>query len=248
MSWRDRPMAGFDTETTGVDVENARIVTACVGIATAQGWTARNWLLRQAAEIPAEATKIHGITTSHANKRGEDPAGAVAAIRDDLYKAWGLDMPVVCYNAVFDLTILDRELRRHGLGGLEIRGQVLDPLVIDKALDRYRRGSRKLVDTCAHYGVTLSNLDAHGAEADARAVCRLAWKLASKPWRGTTGRGEFMAMCGTPLHKLHAWQADQYRLQRESFAAFLAKKGEQLDDPSTDWPLRPAPSTATTAA
>jgi DNA polymerase-3 subunit epsilon len=248
MSWRDRPMAGFDTETTGVDVETARIVTACVGLATPQGWTARNWLLTQDTDIPAEAIEIHGITTEHANEHGEDPAGAVAAIRDDLYKAWSLGMPIVGYNAVFDLTILDRELRRHSLGGLDVRGPVLDPLVIDKAIDRYRRGSRKLIDTCTYYGIALTDEDAHGAEADARATCRLAWKLAGKPWRGTTGRGQFMAMCGTPLPELHAWQADQYRMQREQFAEYLARKGERLDDPSTDWPLRPAPNPATAAA
>jgi DNA polymerase-3 subunit epsilon len=241
-------MAGFDLETTGVDVETARIVTACVGLATKQGWSARNWLLRQDEPIPAEATEIHGITTEYANQCGTDPASSLPEIRDDLYKAWQLGMPVVAYNAVFDLTILDRELRRHNLGGLDIRGPVLDPLVIDKALDRYRKGSRKLIDTCTYYGVALSADDAHGAEADARAAARLAWRLAGKPWRGTTGRGQFMAMCGTPLRELHAWQAEQYRQQRESFAAYLASRDEQLDDPSTDWPLRPVPNPATTTA
>lgn len=248
MSWRDRPLIGFDTETDSPNPDEAQIVTACVGLATSQGWSARGWMLRPARPIAEEAIAIHGITTEHAAEHGQDRAEALIQIRDDLYHGWDMGCPVVIYNAPYDCTVLDRELRRHNLGGLDIRGPVLDPLVIDKALDRYRKGSRKLIDTCTYYGVALSADDAHGAEADARAAARLAWRLAGKPWRGTTGRGQFMAMCGTPLRELHAWQAEQYRQQRESFAAYLASRDEQLDDPSTDWPLRPVPNPATTTA
>ncbi len=53
---------------------------------------------------------------------------------------------------------------------------VIDPLVLDKALDRYRRGSRKLADVCAHYGITLDN--AHDASADTLAAIALARALA----------------------------------------------------------------------
>ena len=35
-----------------------------------------------------------------------------------------------------------------------------------------------------------------------------------------------------------------YREQRESFAKYLAKKGERLDDPNTIWPLKPYPAAA----
>ena len=64
MSWRDRPMAGFDTETDGVNPEECEIISACVGLATQQGWSARNWLLKPSRPIPAEATAIHGITVA----------------------------------------------------------------------------------------------------------------------------------------------------------------------------------------
>jgi DNA polymerase-3 subunit epsilon len=42
---------------------------------------------------------------------------------------------------------------------------VVDPLVIDKWLDRYRKGSRKLEAICAHYGAVLD--EAHDADFDA---------------------------------------------------------------------------------
>ena len=228
MTWRDRPLVGFDTETTSPDPETARIVSACIGVAvpSAGTWAPRSWLLRQSEPIPAEATAIHGITTEHANEHGTPAAKAIAQIRDDLYRAWADDMPVVIYNAVYDLTVLDRECRRHDLGVLDVRGPVLDPLVIDKAVDRYRRGSRKLIDTARHYGVTLDENDAHGAEADAFASVRIAWNLAHR-------------LDDLDAERLMAWQAEHYAEQRRSFAAYRARRGEPLTDTSTHWPMRP---------
>ena len=223
MGWRGN-MIGYDSETTGVDVESARIVTACIGHAGLDGWEAHTWLLRQSEPIPAEATAVHGITTEEANRDGIDPAVALSGIRDALYRAWAEGVPVVGHNVSYDLTVLDRELRRHGLSGLEICGPVLDTLVLDKLHDRYRRGSRKLVDVAAHYGITLTEADAHGAEADALASCRIMWKM-----------GGYII---SP-EQAHAAQVDAYREQRESFASYLASKGEALEDTNTVWPLKP---------
>ena len=69
----------------------------------------------------------------------------------------------------------------------------------------------------------LSESDAHGAEADALAACRIAWKIGAG-WHD--------------LQHIHDEQVAAYREQRESFAAYLAKKGERLDDPNTVWPLK----------
>lgn len=232
MSWRDRPFFGLDLETTGTNPETANIVTACVGLAgAAHRWTARNWLLQQHDDIPAEATAVHGITTEQANRDGQDPTGALQQIVDDLDRGWAMGMPLIIYNAPYDLTVLDRNLRRHNLPPLTVTGPVIDPLVIDKAIDRYRRGSRKLIDVAAHYGITLDQADAHGAETDALTACRIAWKIAPR--------------CPSPadaadlLAWLQGWQAEQYTAQRASFAAYLAKQGKQLDDPSTAWPMTP---------
>lgn len=223
MSWRDG-ICALDLETTAPDPELARIVTCCFGIGSADGWDARTWLFRQGEPIPPEATAIHGITTEVANEHGDDPREALLEITDQLSVAWASGYPVAIYNAPYDLTVLERESRRHGLT-FEVVGPVIDPLVCDKALDRFRRGSRKLIDVARHYGVTLDESDAHGAEADALATCRLAWKLAPKL---PSDRAE-----------LASWQRDQYREQRLSFADYRRRRGEPLDDESTDWPLRP---------
>ena len=227
MTWRNEPMCGLDFETDSPDPEDARIVTACVGFASPDGWEPTTWTLKTTRPTPAGAQNIHGITTEHADSAGIDHAAGLVEIRDALRGAWQAGTPVVGWNVVYDLTVLDRELRRHNLGGLSIDGPVIDGLVLDKAVDRYRKGSRKLVDVAAHYGVELGG-DAHSAEADALAACRIVWKIG----RRNDGLPE-------SADELHGYQADAYREQRLSFAEYRREKGQPLDDESTDWPIRP---------
>lgn len=233
MSWRNTPLTGFDIESSGLDIEQVSIVTACVGIVQPGGpWKARNWLLKQDQPIPDAATAVHHITTEQANAEGMDHATALAEIREAIYYGWANGGVLCGYNlGSYDLNLLDRELRRYDLGGFEVRGPVIDGLVVDKTIDTYRKGSRKLIDVCRHYGITLDEADAHGAEADALAATRLAWKLAPQ-------------LPDDPTN-LMQWQASSYALQRTSFAAYLRKqgKGAEADDVAADtsWPLRPAP-------
>lgn len=230
--WADGPLLGFDVETTGTDVTTARIVTASVLIVRpAEALDERRqvktfgWLINPGVNIPPEATAIHGITDMQAQK-GEAPISALAAIAGMLHGAKQSGAPVIVYNASFDLTLLGYELARYDLPPLDI-GHVVDPFVIDRRVDKYRKGSRKLVDVAKHYGVELGD-DAHGAEADARATVRLAWKLAAR----------FPALVGeVSLAELHEtqieWQADW----AAGFEAYLAKQGkpEHIDGA---WPLR----------
>ena len=227
MSWRDY-LAGFDLETDSPDPEDARIVTACVGIANSGGWTPKNWLLQPDRDIAESATAIHGITTEMARIDGTDRADGLKQIAAAIRAAWAAGAVLVSHNSPYDLTVLDRELRRNGHGPLTLDGPVVDTLVLDKAVDRFRKGKRTLIVTAAHYGFELTEADAHGAEADALASCRIAWRIASTH---PVGRMDTAT--------LTTWQADQYREQRESFAAYRRKRGEPLDDETTDWPLRP---------
>lgn len=172
MSWDDVAFVGFDTETSGSDPLTAEIVSACLGD--------RTWLLRPTRPIPAAASAIHGITTEAAERGGMDHAQGLTEIRSAIGAVWAAGDALCVYNASFDCTILDRECRRHGLGGFSVEGVVVDPMVLDKEFDKYRRGKRTLVVTAAHYGVELSDDDAHGAAADATATAQLAAILAPK--------------------------------------------------------------------
>jgi hypothetical protein len=101
--------------------------------------------------------------------------------------------PVVGFNLCYDLTLLDRELRRHGRPPLE-PGYVIDAFVLDKHVS-YRRGPRKLVDQCQHYGVRIDG--AHDAAADALAAARVAWRIAQR----------YPTVSGKTLPELHDAQA-----------------------------------------
>ncbi|MER8158117.1 3'-5' exonuclease [Streptomyces sp. NPDC094472] len=232
MSWHLGRMCGYDLETTGPDPETARIVTACVvqvgGDRPAQ---TANWLSDvDGEEIPAEAAKIHGITTERARAEGTDLREVVESIINALAQVALSGVPVVAMNARYDLTVIDREARRYGMPALAdtIGGdlRVIDPFVIDKQVDRYRRGSRKLTALCEHYQVRLDG--AHSADADAIAACRVAWRLGQR----------YERLAAMTLDALHAAQVEWAAEQAASLQEYFRKT-----DPNAycapEWPLVP---------
>lgn len=220
----------FDLETTGIDETEDRIVTAFIGTMCADGsiGTGRSWLVDPGVEIPEPATAVHGVTTDHAREHGADAAVSVAQIVRALQGFANEGIPVVAYNAAYDLSLLAAEARRHDAAPL--RGVlVIDPLVLDKALDPYRRGSRRLTDTAAHYGATLGS-DAHDARADAVAAGDVALAL----FRA------FPTLSATPLSTLQQRQKRWARLQADSLTEYLHRAGRMTGDERVDggWPLR----------
>jgi DNA polymerase-3 subunit epsilon len=143
-------------------------------------------------------------------------------------------VPLVVMNAPFDLTLLDRELKRHRDTPLSSyftgpAWSVLDPRVLDKHLDRYRRGRRTLTDLCAHYEVPLH--DAHDAAADAAASLDLVRAI---------GRRYADRLDGLAAPGLHARQAVWHAAQSRGLQAWFARNGsDERTDPA--WPLRPEP-------
>lgn len=231
VNWLDRPLAAFDLETTGTDPEEDRIVTASVALVGAGlDPDATDWLVDPGIEIPAKATEVHKITTEMARAEGRDPAEAVSEITELLAAYLKEGYPVVAFNARYDLTMLDRESRRHGVEPLvDMVGDsfqllVLDPLILDKQQDPYRRGKRKLTDLCALYGVELT--EAHAANADALAAARLAWRLG----RDNPEFGEL------DLPTLHENQIEWARAQAESLQRFFDEQGRN-ETVETEWPL-----------
>lgn len=182
MSWHTGRLAAFDIETTGVDPESDRIVTTAVSV-VGDGLAAEHhsWLVDPGIDIPAGATSVHGITTERARAEGRSPDEAVDEITTALADQLQQGVPVIAFNARFDLTILDREARRHGLRPLldRVGGPdgmlVVDPYVLDRQFDRFRRGKRTLGAVCEHYRVALDEV--HAATADALAAARLAFRL-----------------------------------------------------------------------
>lgn len=234
MSWHTGRMCGFDLESTGVDVENDRIVTACVVHCGGSHETqSRTWLADPGVDIPEEAAAVHGITTERARAEGQMAGEVTQEIAGYLRLTVMSGVPIVAMNAAFDLSMFDRECRRYAVPPL-FRGDdsplVIDPRVLDKHVDRYRRGGRTLTDLCAHYGVRLDG--AHSADADALAACRVAWRIAE----------QYPEIAAMSLAELHQAQIEWAREQAASLADYFARtpgKEHQAAGVRGDWPLIP---------
>ncbi|MFI9568893.1 3'-5' exonuclease [Streptomyces rishiriensis] len=232
--WYEGPLAAFDTETTGVDVETDRIVSAALVVQDAPGARPRvnRWLVNPGVPVPAGATEVHGLTDDHLQRNGRWPSPVMFEIAELLAEQAAAGRPLVVMNAPFDLTLLDRELRRHRASSLghwldATPLRVLDPRVLDKHLDRYRKGRRTLTDLCAHYDVTLA--EAHDAAADALAALEVVRALG----RRFAARLERLSPA-----ELHTLQATWHAAQARGLQAWFARSGtpETVD---TSWPLRP---------
>ncbi|MFE9011942.1 3'-5' exonuclease [Streptomyces cyaneofuscatus] len=234
MSWHQGPLVGFDLETTGTDVETDRIVTAALvrldpdGTVTKQ----RTWLLDPGVAIPEQASAIHGIGTDHARKHGARAASAVAEIAHAVAEVLHSGVPLVVMNARYDLSLLDRECGRYGLDSVEQRiggvpSPVIDPLVIDKHVDKYRKGKRALQALCEHYGVTLS--DAHDATADAVAAVRVVRRMGERHRPVST----------LPPAELHALQVRAAAEQSASLQAYLRRTANPTAVVEQAWPVIP---------
>jgi len=225
--WADT-LAVFDLETTGIDIDTCRIVTAYVGVLDRDGRVVeqRSWLADPGVEIPTAASLIHGVSTERARAEGMPAARAVTEIIAALADAAGRGLPIVAYNAAYDLSVLSREAERYGVTPLPGPGPVVDPLVIDKAVDRYRRGKRTLTAAAAHYGVEL--VDAHDAGADATAAGRVAQAIARA----------YPEVALLAAAELHERQVEWARLQAESYQDWRRRNGEPEFVAVGAWPLR----------
>ncbi len=232
--WYEGPLAAFDTETTGVDVETDRIVSAALVVQDAPGTRPRvtRWLVNPGVPVPVAASEVHGLTQEHLQRNGRWPAPVMYEVAQALAEQAAVGRPVVVMNAPFDLTLLDRELRRHRASSLSRWFErspllVLDPRVLDKHLDRYRKGRRTLADLCAQYEVALE--EAHDAAADAVAALEVTRAV---------GRRFAARLERLSPGELHTLQAVWHAAQARGLQAWFARTGtEEIVDPA--WPLRP---------
>jgi DNA polymerase-3 subunit epsilon len=144
-SWFDL-LGVFDLETTGIDVETSRIVSAHVGVIDASGTVVeeRAWLADPGVEIPTQASAVHGITTERARAEGRPAPEVVAEIIAALEDLVARGLAITIYNAPYDLSLLHHEAVRHGVAPLHEPVPIIDPLVLDRAVDKYRKGKRTL--------------------------------------------------------------------------------------------------------
>lgn len=218
--------AGFDLETTHVAVDVARIVSASIVVVDGVGGVVEKyeWLADPGISIPAEAVAVHKITDELVSREGRAAVEVVGELVTLLGQLFSAKIPVVAYNAAYDFTVLYNETLRHGLAGLVLPAPIFDPYVVDKQVDKFRKGKRTLEAACAHYGVVLEN--AHTAFDDAYAAVLLALAL----------RVSFAKELEMGLYDLYLKQVEWARLQAASYEKYLQRNDPQAKV-SGFWPI-----------
>lgn len=227
--WSRRPLLSWDTETTGVDPDTDRIVEVALATIDVDGTVLDSWstIVDPGIEIPEGAAAVHGITTERARLEGIEPELALATLADRIYEVAAIpSRPIVAHNVAFDLPIILAEADRHDVD-VPAFAPYLDSLVIDKAVDRYRKGSRRLIDVARHYGVALEESQAHGALADCIAAGRIMRALLAT----------YPALAEKPLAALWLWQGRWAEEQRESFVDYRRRTSDPTFDKPAGWPV-----------
>lgn len=221
-------LAVFDTETTGIDTSEAHIVSATIALLGAEEDVVEryDWLLDPGIEIPEAAERVHGISTEVARASGINAAVGIQQIVAQLAEMIERGFPVVAYNAPFDLTLLRAEAARHGVAWPEDLSPVIDPLILDKQFDRYRKGKRTLEAVAAHHGVEIGN--AHDAGDDAIAAGRVLQRIARK----------YADVIPGELDELHRAQIEWAAAQAASFQEYMRRARDPQFVADGRWPLR----------
>lgn len=224
--WYEGRLCGFDLETTSADPCEARIVQACVcHVGNGAPTDSRVWIVNPGIEVPDGAAQVHGYTTERVRAEGMEARSAVLLVAGELRAATLRGEPIVIMNAAYDLTVMDRELRRCDLPLLDV-GVVLDPFVLDRHVAPYRKGRRNLTALCAHYNARIDG--PHDAAADAIAAARIAWRIARK-------YPEIGEADPATLHSLQIrWYAEQAAHLEDHF-----RKTDARAVVNRSWPLQP---------
>jgi DNA polymerase-3 subunit epsilon len=176
--WAEARLAIIDFETTGLSIDDDRILEIGVACFAAGELTLlKNWLVNPGVPISDESRAVHNITD-------EELAGApkFSQIAAELAGVLRGHIPVA-YNAEFDRAFLHAELRRAAHVADETAPAFLedvvwvDPLVWVRELYQDDK-SRKLADIAASLGIALER--AHRAASDAEAAGRVLLALAER--------------------------------------------------------------------
>ncbi len=166
---REIPWVSIDTETTGRDAQQDRVIeVGCVFFEKGRVVDRKGWLINPGRPIPEDASSVHGIFDADV---ADKPS--FEEVRAEILASLAGCLPLA-YNAEFDRNFLREEVAR--TGGISkseappaIRDSVtwIDPLDWARELHKEHK-SRALGDVCERLGISLEN--AHRATDDAEAA------------------------------------------------------------------------------
>lgn len=168
----------FDTETTGIDFAQDRIIELGAMALEPGGETGgMDAFIRlpEGRRIPPFVVELTGITDARLEAEGVSPAEAARAFQALLE---GAERPLlVAYNAQFDLNFLYYLLRECRMADLLRRPRFLDALTVYR--DR-RDFPHKLCNAIEAYHLEDEAVNSHRAIDDARAAARLLEAMAEE--------------------------------------------------------------------
>lgn len=161
----------FDTETTGLDSREERIIEiGCIELVNRfpTGRVFHHYLDPQGREIHPEAQAVHGI--SAADLAGKPPFLDIA----EEFLTFTDGAKLVAHNAGFDIAFLNAELARIGQAAID-PGRVVDTLAL--ARRRHPMGPNSLDALCRRYGIDNSHRTKHGALRDSELLAEVYIEL-----------------------------------------------------------------------
>ena len=216
-------LLGFDTETTGARPGSDAIVSATLVLRNPHlGYDAdqaAEWLVNPHRRMSAGATRVNGFTDDFLGEHGSEPTQALTQLAGIIAAAQRRNIPLLAYNAPFDVDMLQGDLRRWKLTPLaELTDHeilVVDPLVLDRAVSK-RHGRRTLGDTTEYYGVQPHG-DFHNATADTVAAIDLIKPMTTL----------YPQLAHLSLNELMDWQRAANDTWVSSYNQWLASRGRQ---------------------
>lgn len=226
----------FDTETTGIDTENDRIITCFMRARDGDEIVfEQNWVIDPDVEIPKEASDVHAMTTEWVREHGRKDVGqAIFEIWNVLEDHGDNDFVVAGYNSSFDLAILEAEVRRHGLADYLFKyegARFIDPVIFSRKLDKYKKGGHQLITVAKRNGLKIEEGRLHAADYDVEVTEKLVKVFLNRAWRELASLREGL----TPdefVTKLQGWQAAEKKEWAEHLTEYFASQGKREDDGS----------------
>lgn len=214
-----------DTETTGVDALNDRIIQLVIATADKDGNVIEHWewFINPDVPVPDEAAEVHGFTNAFLSEKGRFATVVFDEAIDVFREHYRLVQ--VAFNMNFDLTFLDAEFKRWGIAdnfgaAMSEYARLYDCYVTDRACDKYRKGKRKLLNLADHYGIEYDPESLHNALADVTLTAKVAVAVRNK--------------YGLPKN---AEQTRWYRVMQDSFEEYLRRENPDVEV-NKEWPMQ----------
>jgi len=233
LDWYDSVLAVLDFEATGPDPTKDRAVQVALVVEAPGGYVLPHSFFayinpgEEGFKLmeQSEASSVNNLDRTTLESNGVSPLQAFTTLLIKLNGLVHLNIPLVIYNAVYDWRLFHYECSRLALPKPPSL-PIVDPLLIDYQVDKYRKGSRKLVATAQHYRLKVDEAKAHDAVYDCILTAEVARQIVRK----------YSRLKSYSLQELQRLQRRWYKAWAEARNRYWARIGEDKRIDCMDWP------------